>query len=206
MIIRSVEFKGSFAEVDKCPPQAMPEWAFIGRSNVGKSSLINMLVQRKNLVKVSGTPGKTQTINYFLVNSAFHLVDLPGYGFAKVSKESRRSWSSMTENYIKKRQQLYAVFQLVDSRLAPQQIDLEFSEKLGEWQVPFAVVFTKADKNRRQDLVKNTRAYLTALKPLFKQQPHAFITSAETGEGRDKLWQYIQIHMPGFEDGLLKVV
>lgn len=178
----------------------MPEWAFIGRSNVGKSSLINMLVQRKSLVKVSGTPGKTQTINYFLVNDSFHLVDLPGYGFARVSKMSRKSWSGMTEDYIRKRQQLYAVFQLIDSRLPPQKIDLEFSEKLGEWQVPFAVVFTKADKNRRQDLAKNTRDYLTALKPYFKQSPHAFITSAETGEGRDKLWQYMQIHMPGIGD------
>ena len=196
MIVRSVEFKGSFADVEKCPSADVPEWAFIGRSNVGKSSLINMLVQRKNLVRVSNTPGKTQTLNYYEVNERFNLVDMPGYGFAKVSKVQRAAWEKMIESYIRKRRQLFAVFQLVDSRLEPQKSDLEFFEKLVEWQVPIAIVFTKADKNKRNELMKNTRGYMQTLQKAWKATPSAFITSAETGEGRDKLWQYMQIHMP----------
>lgn len=203
MIVRTAEFKGSFASVDACPDTTKPEWAFIGRSNVGKSSLINMLVRRKGLVKVSSTPGKTQTINYFLINDVFHLVDLPGYGYAKVSKAERERFHQMNEAYIRRRKQLYAVFQLVDSRLDPQKADLEFSEQLAGWQVPFAIVFTKSDKNKRNDLVKNTRGYMQTLSKSFKAQPPAFVTSAETGEGRDKLWQYMQIHMPPEVGGMI---
>jgi len=196
MIIRSAEFKGSFVDVEKCPPSDVPEWAFIGRSNVGKSSLINMLVQRKSLVRVSNTPGKTQTLNYYQVNERFNLVDMPGYGYAKVARTNRESWTKMTEDYLRKRKQLFAVFQLIDSRLEPQAIDLEFNQKLAEWQVPCAIIFTKSDKNKRQDLVKNTRGFIQEATKNWKFPPPAFITSAETGEGRDKLWQYMQIHMP----------
>ena len=146
MQIKSAEFTISNTEVSKCPLDGKPEFAFIGRSNVGKSSLINMLTSKKGLAKTSGTPGKTQLINHFLINEHWYLVDLPGYGFAKVSISSRRRWEQMIENYLRKRENLTKIFVLIDSRHSPQKIDLEFLDQLRIWEVPFSLIFTKTDK------------------------------------------------------------
>ena len=160
MNITSATYTGSFIALEKCPPPDKPEYAFIGRSNVGKSSLINMLTERKNLAKTSGSPGKTQTINYFLINESWNIVDLPGYGFAKVAQKQRRRWEQMIETYIRNRENLSCLFVLVDSRLTPQKKDLDFINKLGEWEIPFSVVFTKTDKNTQSETAKNIKAFI----------------------------------------------
>ena len=148
MQIKSAKYLISSPSFDKCPKPDKPEFAFIGRSNVGKSSLINMLMNQKNLAKTSAQPGKTQLINHFIINNNFYIVDLPGYGYAKVSQSSRRRWEQMIENYLRKRENLINVFVLIDSRHEPQKIDLEFVNQLGKWNVPFALVYTKADKEK----------------------------------------------------------
>lgn len=192
MIIRSAEFVISNTDVKKCPASTLPEYAFIGRSNVGKSSLINMLTQRKGLAMTSQKPGKTQLINHFLINNEWHLVDLPGYGFARVGQSNRERLKSIIEDYILEREQLTNLFILLDCRHEPQKIDLEFIEWAGENGVPFALVFTKADKLSKGKLASNIEAYKQTLLESWEELPPIFITSSEAKEGRDELLNYIE--------------
>jgi GTP-binding protein len=192
MIIKSAEYLISNTDWQQCPKPDLPEYAFIGRSNVGKSSLINMLTNKDKLAKTSATPGKTQLINHFLINKAWYLVDLPGYGYAKVSQSSRRRWEQMIENYLRKRENLMNVFVLLDSRLSPQKIDLEFISQLGEWQVPFNLVFTKADKNTQAETSRNVKSFLTRLRETWEFLPAHFITSTVKKTGRDAILGYIE--------------
>lgn len=199
MHIKHAAYLISSPSVDKCPKPDRPEYAFIGRSNVGKSSLINMLCNNEKLAKTSGTPGKTQMINHFNVTSAgedaagkvkdyqWYLVDLPGYGFAKVSQQSRRRWEQMTEHYMKERDNLAMVFVLIDARHDPQKVDLEFLKKLLLWQVPVTLVFTKADKENQSTVNKNVKAFLTAMRTDWQFLPQHIITSAVKKTGRQKL-------------------
>lgn len=191
MIIKSAEYLISSPEWEKCPTPNLPEYAFIGRSNVGKSSLINMLANNEKLAKTSGTPGKTQLINHFLVNKDWYLVDLPGYGFAKVSQSQRRSWEKMIENYLRKRPNLVNVFVLIDSRHAPQKLDIDFVNQLGEWQIPFNLVFTKADKSTQAETSKNVKAFLNKLRENWEFLPANFVTSTVKKMGRDKILAFI---------------
>tara|TARA_R100000988_G_scaffold81722_1_gene44982 strand:- start:11 stop:598 length:588 start_codon:yes stop_codon:yes gene_type:complete len=181
----------SNSEVAKCPKDRLPEYAFIGRSNVGKSSLINMLMERKSLAKTSGRPGKTQLINHFIVNKNWYLVDLPGYGYARVSKKAKKTFQKFITNYFEKRKQLVLAFVLVDCRHEPQAIDLEFMQYLGENQIPFSIVFTKADKLKPNALKRNIEGYEQRLLQDWEEMPHYFITSASNGEGREDLLDYI---------------
>ena len=192
MIIKSAEFVISNTDVKKCPASTLPEYAFIGRSNVGKSSLINMLTQRKGLAMTSQQPGKTQLINHFLINNEWHLVDLPGYGFARVGQSNRERLKSIIEDYILEREQLTNLFILLDCRHEPQKIDLEFIEWAGENGVPFALVFTKADKLSKGKLASNIEAYKQTLLESWEELPPIFITSSEAKEGRDELLNYIE--------------
>ena len=192
MIIKSAEFVISNKDVKKCPASTLPEYAFIGRSNVGKSSLINMLTQRKGLAMTSQKPGKTQLINHFLINNEWHLVDLPGYGFARVGQSNRERLKSIIEDYILEREQLTNLFILLDCRHEPQKIDLEFIEWAGENGVPFALVFTKADKLSKGKLASNMEAYKQTLLESWEELPPIFITSSEAKEGRDELLNYIE--------------
>lgn len=192
MEIRSAQFVISNTDVSKCPKPVMPEYAFIGRSNVGKSSLINMLVARKDLAKTSGKPGKTQLINHFIINEGWYLVDLPGYGYAQVSKESREKWEDFIRAYILKRQNLMCMMVLLDSRLPPQQIDVEFMNWLGEKEVPFVMVFTKTDKLSKQQLADNIKNYKQEMQKYWEELPACFYTSAEKKEGRKELLDFIE--------------
>lgn len=192
MVIKSAEYIISSPDYTKCPPADKPEFAFIGRSNVGKSSLINMLTDNSKLAKTSGTPGKTQLINHFVVNKEWYLVDLPGYGFAKVSQSDRRRWEQMIENYLRKRENLANVFVLIDGRHGPQQIDLDFINKLGNWEIPFCLVFTKADKETQRQVSMNVKAFLNAMKETWQFLPRHFVTSAEKKLGRREMLGYIQ--------------
>ena len=187
MIIKSAEFVISNTDVKKCPASTLPEYAFIGRSNVGKSSLINMLTQRKGLAMTSQKPGKTQLINHFLINNEWHLVDLPGYGFARVGQSNRERLKSIIEDYILEREQLTNLFILLDCRHEPQKIDLEFIEWAGENGVPFALVFTKADKLSKGKLASNIEAYKQTLLESWEELPPIFITSSEAKEGREDI-------------------
>ena len=191
MIIKSATFICSNTKVSALPTANMPEYAFIGRSNVGKSSLINMLVNQHGLAKTSQRPGKTQLINHFLINEKWYIVDLPGYGYAKVSKSSREKWEKFIRNYITKRESLQCVFVLIDSRIEPQKIDLEFCCWMGEIQIPFALAFTKADKQSTVKTKQNVEAFKKALSGWFEETPPLFITSAEKGAGRDDILQFI---------------
>ena len=191
MVITSAEFIISNSRVEKCPTTGLPEYAFIGRSNVGKSSLINMLTGRKGLAMTSQKPGKTQLINHFLINRDWYLVDLPGYGYARLSRDGRDGLRRMIEDYILERTELVCLFVLLDSRLEPQRIDLEFIEWLGEGRIPFALVFTKADKLSRGKLAANIAAYKERLLQQWEELPPLFITSAEARLGRDELLSYI---------------
>lgn len=191
MDITSAEYTGSYVDIAKCPPEDKPEYAFIGRSNVGKSSLINMLTAKKALAKISGSPGKTQTINFFLINNSWRLVDLPGYGFAKVAQKQRRRWEQMTESYIRNRRNLVCLFVLIDSRLSPQKNDLDFIHKLGEWQIPFAIAFTKTDKSTQAETAKHIRSFATELKKQWEMLPPWFETSAVKRSGREALLELI---------------
>lgn len=178
-------------DVAKCPATNLPEYAFIGRSNVGKSSLINMLTGRKNLAKTSGRPGKTQLINHFLINKNWHLVDLPGYGYARVSKSSKKTFQKFITAYFKERQQLVLAFVLVDIRHEPQTIDLNFIHWLGEQNIPLAIVFTKADKLKPGAITRNIETYKTELEKTWSELPECFVTSASNGSGKDDLLNYI---------------
>jgi GTP-binding protein len=191
MVIRDARFLTSNTKVELCPTPTLPEYAFIGRSNVGKSSLINMLVSRKGLAKTSSSPGKTQLINHFVINDNWYLVDLPGYGYAKVSKVSRAEWGRMINYYLRKRENLACVFVLIDSRHAPQAVDLEFMGKLGEEGVPFTMVFTKTDKQSTSQTRELIAAYLQKMGESWDELPRHFLTSAETGMGRDELLNFI---------------
>jgi GTP-binding protein len=193
MKIKSAEFIISNSDVSKCPKEPLPEYAFIGRSNVGKSSLINMLTDRKNLAKISGKPGKTQLINHFKINSEWFLVDLPGYGYAKVSKNTKRTFQKFITAYFEKRMQLVSAFVLIDIRHDPQKIDLEFMEWLGETQIPFSIIFTKADKLKPKAIERDVKAYLDRLvEDAWEEAPNYFITSSSTSLGRDEVLSYIQ--------------
>ena len=192
MVIKSAEFVISNSQVSKCPTTGLPEYAFIGRSNVGKSSLINMLTGKKGLAMISQKPGKTQLINHFIINGAWYLVDLPGYGYARLSKDGREKLKAMIEDYTLERKELVCLFVLVDSRHEPQKIDLEFIQWLGEEGVPFALVFTKADKLTKGRLAANLEAYKARLLEEWEELPPIFVTSSEQQLGRDELLSYIE--------------
>lgn len=192
MNISKTEYTGSFVKIEDCPPPESPEYAFIGRSNVGKSSLINMLTGRKKLAHVSNSPGKTQTINYFRINKRWNLVDLPGYGFAKVSQKQRAKWKKMIANYIKNRENLVTLFVLIDSRHKPQKTDLEFIEQLGEWEIPFAIVFTKTDKSKQSIVQKNVKSFFDEMRKRWEFLPIYFLTSAVKGRGKEDILDYIE--------------
>tara|TARA_R110000787_G_scaffold127817_2_gene239275 strand:+ start:1698 stop:2309 length:612 start_codon:yes stop_codon:yes gene_type:complete len=191
MKIKSAEFIMSNSNVTKAPQDRIPEYAFIGRSNVGKSSLINMLMGRKDLAKISGKPGKTQLINHFKINEEWYLVDLPGYGYAQISKKKRTIFQYFIENYFKEREQLVCTFVLIDSRHDPQKIDLEFMQFLGENQIPFCLVFTKADKLGSSKLNKQIVSYKKKLLNTWETLPTSFLTSSSTGLGRDEFLNFI---------------
>ena len=204
--IKKASYLISSPTFDKCPPANKKEIAFIGRSNVGKSSLINMLCNNEKLAKTSGSPGKTQMINHFevisaadmatgnktYVNNEWYLVDLPGYGFAKVSISSRRRWEQMIENYLRNRENLVQVFVLIDSRHSPQKIDLEFLDNLKLWDVPFSLVFTKSDKETQRVVSKNVKSFLEALKKTWQFLPRHFVSSAAKKHGKEKILDFIQ--------------
>ncbi|WP_222983353.1 ribosome biogenesis GTP-binding protein YihA/YsxC [Flagellimonas meishanensis] len=192
MKITSAEFVMSNSNVAKCPNEPLPEYAFIGRSNVGKSSLINMLTGRKSLAKTSGRPGKTQLINHFKINGNWFLVDLPGYGYARVSKKDKRTFQKYITEYFEKRKQLVCGFVLIDVRHEPQPIDLEFMEWLGENQIPFSIIFTKADKIKPAELDKKVNDYLQQLlEGSWEEVPPYFVTSSSKNWGKDELLSYI---------------
>jgi GTP-binding protein len=192
MKIKSAEFVVSNQDVAKCPRNHIPEYAFIGRSNVGKSSLINMLTSRKSLAKTSGRPGKTQLINHFIINDSWYLVDLPGYGYAKVSKSSKKTFQKFITKYFEERTQLVSAFVLVDIRHAPQPIDLNFMEWLGEHGVPFSIIFTKADKLKPKAIENHVEDYKNVLLETWEEMPKYFITSSSKDIGKDELLTYIE--------------
>lgn len=205
MEIKKAEYVISSPSVEQCPPPDKKEFAFIGRSNVGKSSLINMLCNNEKLAKTSGTPGKTQLINHFTISSTvedeegkvkkdwmqWYLVDLPGYGFAKVSLSSRRRWEQMIEVYLRRRENLTQIFVLIDGRHTPQKIDLDFLENLAKWDVPFSLVFTKSDKETQRVVSKNVKDFLNAMKKTWQFLPRHFVTSASKKVGRQKVLDFI---------------
>jgi len=192
MEIKEARFIISNTEVEKCPKPDRPEYAFIGRSNVGKSSLINMLTNKKSLAKTSGKPGKTRLINHFLINEEWYLVDLPGYGYAKVPKSERLEWEKLLRRYILKRQNLYCLFVLIDSRHEAQKVDLEFIEWLGISEIPFSIIFTKTDKLKPEELETKLKAYEEKLFETWETLPGYFITSTETGVGKNEILEFIE--------------
>ena len=193
MLIKTAEFVISSARADRCPPtDGKPEYAFIGRSNVGKSSLINMLTGRKKLAMTSATPGKTLLINHFSINNEWYLVDLPGYGYAKRGKKEMEKLRNLIEYYVLERKELTCLFVLIDSRLTPQRIDPEFIQWLGEEGVPFALIFTKADKSKTAELRKNVDGFLNELRKEWEELPPHFVTSSAQGRGRDEVLDYIE--------------
>ena len=192
MKIKSADFVISNTNIDKCPKERIPEYAFIGRSNVGKSSLINMLTGRKSLAKTSGKPGKTQLINHFKINDNWFLVDLPGYGYAKVSKKNRSIFAKFIYEYLEKRENLICTFVLVDSRHEPQKIDMLFMEWLGQNQIPFVIIFTKMDKLSSSQLNKNITKYKTEMLKTWEDIPQTFRSSAESGLGKSEILKFIE--------------
>ena len=199
MIIREARFIASQTTYTKCPDPVFPEYAFIGRSNVGKSSLINLLTGRKVLAKTSGTPGKTQLINHFMINEAWYLVDLPGYGFARVSKTAKATWDKMIRDYLIKRSNRMTVFILVDIRHEPQKLDLAFIQWVGENNIPLAIAFTKADKLSKQQVVKSVEVYKKELSKEWDELPLLFITSADKRSGRDEILEFLELTNKDFE-------
>ncbi len=192
MNITSADFVGSFPREKLCPLSELPEFAFIGRSNVGKSSLINMLTGRNGLAKVSSTPGKTRLLNFFLINKNWHLVDLPGYGFARVSKKEKDNLTTMINDYLIKRQQLAVAFVLIDSNLPPKEIDIDFINALGERQIPFAIIFTKSDRISKAQLDKHTGLFMTELSKDWETLPTWFVSSSQYRLGRDEILGFIE--------------
>ncbi len=191
MIVQSAEFIISNTDIAKLPEANLPEYAFIGRSNVGKSSLINMLCQRKSLAKTSQSPGKTQVINHFLINKNWYLVDLPGYGYAKVSQTTRKSWEGMIKTYLERRESLQCVLVLIDSRLEAQKVDLEFMDWLGSKGIPFAIIFTKADKQSKTKTGLNVEAFFEIMRKTWEDIPEYFVSSAEEGTGKEEILAFI---------------
>ena len=192
MTIKSAEFVVSNSTHTRCPNDGRPEYAFIGRSNVGKSSLINMLTGVKGLAKTSGKPGKTQLINHFLINKEWYIVDLPGYGYAKTSKTSRRAWSKMIEEYMLRREALVNVFLLIDSRIEPKAIDIDFACFLGSNGIPLTIVFTKTDKEKQRTVSQNVAAFKEELLRQWEELPDMLLTSSATGYGREQMLEYIE--------------
>jgi GTP-binding protein len=191
MKITEAEFIQSNTSFEKCPKADFPEYAFIGRSNVGKSSLINMLAGKKGMAKTSSTPGKTQLINHFFINKSFYIADLPGYGYAKVAKSSKEKWDKMIRDYLMKRENLMNVFVLIDSRLEPQKIDIAFIKWIGEKGIPFSIAFTKADKLTKAKALRNTQIFKNELLKTWVALPPLFITSSEEKTGKEEILNYI---------------
>jgi len=191
MEIHNATYVGSYPKEALAPTDGLPEYAFIGRSNVGKSSLINMLCKQKQLAHTSGTPGKTQTLNYFRIDDSWYIVDLPGYGYARISKKMREEWRRMIEIYMRSRQTLVCAFVLIDSNIPPQQKDIDFINWLGEMNVPFVIVFTKADRSKPKKLEKNLKAIREELLQYWNELPPNFVTSASSGLGREEVLQFI---------------
>jgi GTP-binding protein len=203
MKIKTADFVISNSDVSKCPKERLPEYAFIGRSNVGKSSLINMLTGQNKLAKTSGRPGKTQLINHFKINNSWFLVDLPGYGYAKVSKSVKKTFQSFIKKYFLQREQLICTFVLVDCRHEPQKIDLEFMEFLGENEIPFCIIFTKSDKLKLSELNRNIGVYTKKMtNTIWEEMPQYFVTSATSSDGKEELLQYIDNINQSLEDNL----
>lgn len=192
MIIKKIQFLQSVTDWRKCPAATKPEYAFIGRSNVGKSSLVNMLANNKSLAKTSSKPGKTQTINHFMVNDNWYLVDLPGYGFASVSKNMREQWAKYIDNYLIHRENLQLVFVLIDIRLEPQRIDINFINHLGELGIPFSFIFTKADKIGPVKAQQNVNLFCKTLLETWEELPPHFVSSALTSQGKEEILDYIE--------------
>ncbi|MBS1779163.1 MAG: YihA family ribosome biogenesis GTP-binding protein [Bacteroidetes bacterium] len=207
MEITSAKYLISSPKVENCPKPDKPEYAFIGRSNVGKSSLINMLTNQTKLAKTSASPGKTQLINHFIINDSWYLVDLPGYGYAKVSQSQRAQWEKMIAGYLQQRQNLVTVFVLIDSRHKPQEIDLEFLRKLGNWGIPFNMVFTKADKSTQREAHQNARRFIEEMKKEWEFIPRSFITSTVKFLGRKEMLGYIdelnEVYKQNMKEGTL---
>ncbi|WP_053404017.1 ribosome biogenesis GTP-binding protein YihA/YsxC [Persicobacter sp. CCB-QB2] len=201
MKIKSANFVISNTDISKCPKADKAEFAFIGRSNVGKSSLINCLTERKSLAKTSSTPGKTQLINHFEINNNWYLVDLPGYGYAKVSKTSRSKWGKMIEEYLKKRENLLCTFVLVDSRHEPQKVDMEFMNWMGENSIPFVIIFTKSDKQSHTKLQSNIAKYRKIMRKNWEELPTMIATSSDDGRGREDVLDFIEEVAEGFMSG-----
>ncbi len=199
-MIKKASFVISNTDYKKCPAPDKPEFAFIGRSNVGKSSLVNMLTGNKNLAKISGRPGKTQLINHFIIDDKWFLVDLPGYGFAKVSKSIKSTWEKMISDYLIHRENLVVISVLIDSRLEPQQIDLEFITWCGEREIPFVLIFTKSDKQSKTKTNANVNKFLDACLEIFGEEPQFYITSAQTGEGKGELLTFIEEEVVEYYD------
>ena len=191
MQVKKAEFIISNTDINKCPDPAIPEYAFIGRSNVGKSSLINMLTNRKSLAKTSGKPGKTQLINHFLINDSWYLVDLPGYGYASVSKGQRLEFAKFIKKYLENRKNLMCLFVLLDSRLKPQKIDMEFMQWLGEKGIPFVMCFTKQDKLSKSEAVKNLANYKKEMKQIWEKLPSIFLTSSSNKKGQVEVLKFV---------------
>ncbi len=196
MLIKSAEFKLSAPDLKHCPKSDLPEFAFIGRSNVGKSSLINMLVNRKGLAKTSSTPGKTKLINFFLIDSSWHLVDLPGYGYAKVAKTDRKEFNQSVIDYLKKRDNLTCVFSLIDCRLEPQPIDIEFINWLGTNGIPFVLVFTKTDKVSKSELARNIGVFMNKLQESWEELPRYLTASVLAKTGKEEILGFIESCLP----------
>jgi len=192
MQIKSAQFAISSTSYDKCPKANLPEYAFIGRSNVGKSSLINMITGVKKLAKTSTTPGKTQLINHFIINESWYLADLPGFGYAKISKETRAKWGKMINGYLLKRETLLNTFMLIDSRIEPQRSDLEFMEWMGTNEIPFVIVFTKTDKLKRGELAENLECYKKKLNESWEELPLIILSSSSTKTGREEILNFIE--------------
>lgn len=192
MKIRTAKYVASYPDIKLTPDKGLPEYAFIGRSNVGKSSLINMLCDHKGLAKTSGKPGKTQLLNYFIIDESWYLVDLPGYGYAKISKTKRKDWQRMIDGYLLQKRTLVNAFVLIDANVPPQKKDLEFISWCGNMQVPFIIIFTKADKSKAEIVDKNIELFKSTLLEEWEEMPQYFVTSAENKQGRDEVINFIQ--------------
>lgn len=199
MVIKSYRYLISCPDYKHCPAADRPEYAFVGRSNVGKSSIINMISNFEKLAKISSAPGKTQLINYFVINEEWYLVDLPGYGFAKVSLTQRKSWEKMIEDYLRKRENLVNVFVLIDSRHTPQKLDIEFVNRLREWKVPFSLIFTKADKENQRVVSQHVKDFMAKMRETWQFLPPHVVTSATKKMGREKILGWIDEMNTEFE-------